>query len=449
MNSNPTPKKSPMTTIVITALMLFSMFFGAGNLIFPAMLGAEAGTAFTPAIAGFVLTGVLVPILAVVALAVTGRDLQDLANRGGRIFGLIFPALVYLSIGALYALPRTATVSYAMAVESNFNVSGMLPTLIFSAVFFGVSLILALNQTGIVDSLGKYLTPALVILLALLVILSLVQLTAPATAPAEGYTSGAFAAGFVNGYMTMDSLAGLAFGIIVIAALRDKGITDRGELLRGVTISGVIAGALLALVYIGLGLIGQHIDNGQGYKDGAALLSDAALQVIGRPGAVVFGLIVLLACLTTSVGLIGATSAFFNKLLPALSYRTWACFFTFIAFLLASFGLESLMSFAIPIITTLYPPALTLVVLTLIEAALRAPWMNLTHRFALIISVIWALLMTMNAQGWGSSVIEPLISWVPGHGYDLGWFIPTIAAALVGAVIDFARHSRKRTAQAA
>lgn len=357
MNSNPTPKKSPMTTIMITALMLFSMFFGAGNLIFPAMLGAEAGTAFAPAIAGFVITGVLVPILAVVALAVTGRDLQDLANRGGRIFGLIFPALVYLSIGALYALPRTATVSYAMAVESNFNVSGMLPTLIFSAVFFGVSLILALNQTGIVDSLGKYLTPALVILLALLVILSLVQLTAPATAPAEGYTSGAFAAGFVNGYMTMDSLAGLAFGIIVIAALRDKGITDRGELLRGVTISGVIAGALLALVYIGLGLIGQHIDNGQGYKDGAALLSDAALQVIGRPGAVVFGLIVLLACLTTSVGLIGATSAFFNKLLPALSYRTWACFFTFIAFLLASFGLESLMSFAIPIITTLYPPS--------------------------------------------------------------------------------------------
>lgn len=449
MNSNPTPKKSPMTTIVITALMLFSMFFGAGNLIFPAMLGAEAGTAFTPAIAGFVITGVLVPILAVVALAVTGRDLQDLANRGGRIFGLIFPALVYLSIGALYALPRTATVSYAMAVESNFNVTGMLPTLIFSAVFFGVSLILALNQTGIVDSLGKYLTPALVILLALLVILSLVQLTAPAAAPTEGYSSGAFATGFVNGYMTMDSLAGLAFGIIVIAALRDKGITARGELLRGVTISGVIAGALLALVYIGLGLIGQHIDNGQGYKDGAALLSGAALQVMGRPGAVVFGLIVLLACLTTSVGLIGATSAFFNKLVPALSYRAWACLFTFIAFVLASFGLESLMSFAIPIITTLYPPALTLVVLTLIEAALRAPWMNLTHRFALIVSVIWALLMTMNAQGWGSSIIEPLINWVPGHSYDLGWFIPTIAAALVGAVIDLARHSRMRTAQAA
>lgn len=431
---------SPLTSTIVTALMLFSMFFGAGNLIFPALLGAQAGTNFTPAIIGFIATGVIVPILAVIALAVTGRDLQDLANRGGRIFGMVFPSLVYLSIGALYALPRTGTVSYAIAIEPNFSVSGTTPIIIFSALFFGISLALALDPNGIVDSLGKYLTPALVALLILLVTLSMIALDAPAPAPTDDYATGAFAAGFVNGYLTMDSLAALAFGIIVIASLRSKGITSRPELIRSVSLAGIIAGVLLGAVYLGLALIGLRIDNSQNYQDGALLLSDAALQTMGRPGALIFGLIVLLACLTTSVGLIGATSAFFNKLIPALSYKGWAITFTLIAFVLASFGLQGLMSFAIPVITTLYPPALTLVILTLVEAVLRAPWMNLTHRFALVISVLWAILMTCNAQGWGNAAIEPLISWVPGHGYDLGWIIPTLVAALVGAGIDITRH---------
>ena len=441
MNSAPT-KSSPLISIVVTALMLFSMFFGAGNLIFPAMLGAEAGENFTPAITGFLVTGVLMPILAVIALAVTGRDLQDLAARGGKIFALVFPPLVYLSIGALYALPRTGTVSYAMAVDPYLSVDGMVPTLIFSAVFFGISYLLAMNPTGIVDTLGKYLTPALVILLGVLVVMSFITLRTPSAAPTEDYATGAFATGFVNGYMTMDSLAALAFGIIVIASLREKGVTGRSEMLRSVALAGGIAGVLLGAVYLGLGYIGEHIADGQGYKDGAALLTDAAAQTMGGPGAVVFGLIVLLACLTTSVGLIGATSSFFNKLVPSVSYRTWAIIFTLIAFALASFGLEGLMSFAIPIITTLYPPALTLVVLTLIEAALRAPWMNLTHRFALLVSVIWALLMTLNSQGLGSNVIEPLIGWAPAHAYDLGWFVPTLVAALIGAAIDLVQHRR-------
>lgn len=439
MNNSAT-KASPLTSIVVTALMLFSMFFGAGNLIFPAMLGAEAGTNFTPAITGFLLTGVLMPILAVVALAASGQDMQDLALRGGRLFALLFPPLVYLSIGALYALPRTGSVSYAMAVEPHLGTlgldRGLLPLVLFSAVFFGVSYLLALNPTGIVDALGKYLTPVLVVLLAVLVIMSFITLRTPASTPTEDYATGALATGFVNGYMTMDSLAGLAFGIIVIASLREKGVAERNQMLRSVALAGAIAGALLGAVYLGLGYIGEHIENGQGYKDGAALLTDAAVQTMGGPGALVFGLIVLLACLTTSVGLIGATSSFFAKLVPGISYRRWALIFTLVAFVLASFGLEGLMNFAVPIITTLYPPAITLVLLTLCEAALRAPWMYLTHRLALLVATVWALLMTLNAQGLGSAVIEPLIGWAPAHAYDVGWVVPTVVAAALGLLLD-------------
>lgn len=434
-----------LVSVLVTALMLFSMFFGAGNLIFPPMLGAEAGTNFTPAMVGFLATGVLMPILAVIALAVTGLDLHDLAGRGGRIFAFLFPPLVYLSIGALYALPRTGTVSYAIALEPHLGAGGMMPTLIFSAVFFGLSYVLAMNPNGIVDALGKYLTPALVALLAVLFIMGFLTLRTPAASPTEDFATGAFASGFVNGYMTMDSLAALAFGIIVIASLQEKGITARGDLLRGVAIAGAIAGFLLALVYVGLGYIGGHIENGQSYKDGATLLAEAARQTMGGAGALVFGLIVLLACLTTSVGLIGATSSFFAKLVPAVSYRTWAILFTCIAFVLASFGLEGLMSFAIPVITTLYPPALTLVVLALVEAALRASWMNYTHRFALTVSVFWALCMTLSAQGLGTEIIEPLISWSPAHTYQLGWITPTLVAAFIGGILDLTRQSRTRS----
>lgn len=436
----PTAHPAPLTTVIMTALMLFSMFFGAGNLIFPAMLGAEAGTNTAPAIAGFLATGVLMPILAVIALAVTGRDLTALASRGGPLFVLLFPPLVYLSIGALYALPRTGSVSYAMAVEpylDSFGVeAGPLPLILFAALFFGLSFALAMNPTGIVEALGKYLTPALVLLLAALIAVSYFTLRTPAAAPVEDYATGAFATGFVQGYLTMDSLAGLAFGIIVIASLQSRGITGRGELLRGVAASGVIAGLLLGAVYLGLAYIGSHLENGQGYKDGAALLTEAASLTMGRAGAVMFGLIVLLACLTTAVGLIGATSSFFAELLPVISYRTWAIIFTLLAFVLASWGLNGLMSFAIPIITTLYPPAITLVVLTLIEAALRAPWLRLTHRLALWVAVVWALLMTLSSHGVGASVISPLISWAPGHANDLGWCLPTLIAAALGLALD-------------
>lgn len=441
MNTTSKSSFSP-AGVLVTALMLFSMFFGAGNLIFPAKLGAESGVNFTPAIIGFLATGVLMPVLSVIALAVTGLDLHDLAGRGGRIFAFIFPPLVYLSIGALYALPRTGSVSYAIAVEPYIGGGGMLPTLIFSGLFFGLSYVLAMNPNGIVDALGKYLTPALVALLTVLFVMGFIVLREPAATPTADYASGALATGFVNGYMTMDSLAGLAFGIIVIASLREKGITVRGDLLRGVAFSGIIAGALLGLVYLGLGYIGGHIKDGQGFKDGAALLTEAAHQTMGGAGALVFGLIVLLACLTTSVGLIGATSSFFAKLVPAISYRAWAILFTFVAFVLASFGLEGLMSFAIPIITTLYPPALTLVILALVEAGLKASWMNFTHRFALIVSVVWALCMTLSSRGLGTTVIEPLISWAPGHSYQLGWIVPTLVAALAGVVLDLVQRSR-------
>lgn len=436
--------KAPVQTIIVAAMMLFSMFFGAGNLIFPPLLGAASGENFSPAVLGFLATGVLLPVLGVLAIAITGRGMGDLASRGGKFFGIIFPILVYLSIGAFYALPRTATVSFSTAITPVFGWDSWGAGALFSAAFFGVTLALAYNPSGIVDRLGKYLTPALIALLLLLITLSMFMLNAPAQPATEEYAEHAFSTGFINGYMTMDSLAALAFGIVLVSALKYKGLKPGAELVRGVSISGIIAGILLGAVYVGLAFIGRRIPARQSFADGAALLSEAARQTMGAPGAVIFGLIVLLACLTTSVGLLGATSEYFAELTPRISYRAWTLIFAVIAFGVSTLGLEAVLKVAAPIIGFLYPAAIVLILLTLLEPVLRVR-MHFTFIFSLTLALMWAALMTFSSLGWGAQIIEPLISWAPGAAQGLGWFVPTLALGVLGFVLDLARKVRVGT----
>lgn len=456
MSTQASKKAGKGGAIVVTSLMLFSMFFGAGNLIFPPVLGASAGENFAPALIGFLITGVALPIMAIFALARTGSDIRSLAGRGGAVFGVVFPALVYLSIGAFYAVPRTATVSYTMFATPVFGVDSQLSLVIFALIFFAVSLAICLNPSSIVDALGKFLTPALVLLLALLVVLSLFTLTADPAPATEDYASAPFVGGFLQGYFTMDSLAGLAFGIILVSSLKHKGLERGKSLMSGVAFASLIAGLLLALVYLGLGWMGRSIENGQGYEDGAALLSDAAHQVLGQAGAWIFGLIVLLACLTTAVGLLSATSEFFSRMVPAMPYRLWLMIFTVIGFLISTLGLSSVLAIAAPILGFLYPPAITLIILSVLEPLLVKPLvsqavtpaemgrrLSLTFKLALFASVIWAALMTLNSLGWGSSVIEQLIGWSPWHALDLGWVVPTLVLAVLGYILDFTRKNRE------
>ncbi|WP_129358701.1 branched-chain amino acid transport system II carrier protein [Rothia uropygioeca] len=428
--------------IVIAAMMLFSMFFGAGNLIIPPITGVESGENFLPAILGFISTGVLLPVLAVIAVAITGNDVQDLARRGGRIFGLVFPILAYLSIGAFYALPRTATVSFSSAATPIFGWHSTWAAAGFSAAFFIVAFLMSLNPNGLADKLGKYLTPALLLLLVLLIVLGIFTIDHQTGSAVDDYASHPAATGFVNGYLTMDSIAALAFGILVVSALRYKGLPTGPKLVRGVGLSAIVAGIFLAVIYLGLGYIGNFIPHGAEYSDGAALLAAAANQTMGMPGGIVFGLIVVLACLSTAVGLLGATSEFFNKLVPSVSYRAWLVIFCLISFAVSTTGLETVLAIAAPIVGLLYPPAITLILLTLIEPLIRRR-LQWTFVFALTIASIWAALMTLESLNVGASVISPLIGWSPGHSQDLGWFVPTFVAAIVGVIVDLTGGAKK------
>ncbi len=304
------------------------MFFGAGNLIFPPIMGASAGTNFAPAMIGFLIGGVALPVVSIITIALSGTDMRDLVNRAGKSFGLVFSVLVYLSIGAFYALPRTGAVSFSTAIAPIIGTKSLVASVIFSFIFFGIAFYLCWNPGTIIDSLGKILTPILLGLLVLLVFLCLASLPASHDAPTGEYAATPLAAGLLEGYMTMDSIAALAFGIIVVTSLGHTGGGIGAKVVRRTSMAAVIAGALLAVVYVGLGLIGHVIPDAQSYTDGATLLANAAQMTMGWPGQIVFGLIVLTACMTTAVGLIAATSEFFHRLLPSISYRAWMIVFT-------------------------------------------------------------------------------------------------------------------------
>ena len=420
--------KSRVTTLAAASLMLFSMFFGAGNLIFPPEVGANSGTNFWPAIGGFLLASVILPTLAIIAIAVSGNDVRDLASRGGWLFGLLFSVMAYLSIGAFYALPRTGATAMETAITPLTGWDSTAASVAFNVIFFAVTLLLAWRPTTVVDTLGKFLTPALVALLFVLIAVAMVTGQRTPAAPMEDYAGHPMVTGLFEGYNTMDAISGLAFGIVVIAALRTKGFKPGSNMVRGTMLTSLFSGALLAVIYLGLAYVAQTVEGSQDYGSGAALLADSAHLTMGTVGQVAFSAIVILACLTTSVGLLTATGEFFAALVPKVKYHYWAVGFTILSLILAIQGLETVLLVAVPIITFLYPPAITLIILTVLN-----PRNNLryAYRFALWTAVAWSALTVAWDPQW--------LSVSPGQALGVGWFVPTLIAALIGVAVDFAR----------
>jgi LIVCS family branched-chain amino acid:cation transporter len=222
--------KIPFSYLVAVGFMLFALFFGAGNLIFPAMLGQSAGINIWSANAGFIITGVGLPLLGILALGFSGKsDLQSLAGRVHPLFGLGFTVALYLSIGPLFAIPRTATVSFEIGIKPYFSEgSSVIGLIIFSILFFGITVYFSLKSSSIVDIIGKFLTPMLLIVIAVLIGAAFINPMGSFQAPSENYVSGAFFKGFQEGYLTMDALAAFVFGIIVVCSKRQRGCNQEG-----------------------------------------------------------------------------------------------------------------------------------------------------------------------------------------------------------------------------
>lgn len=421
-------------------LMLFALFFGAGNLIFPAFLGQQAGSNWLSAMSGFLLTGAGLPLLGVIAIGYSGsRDVQDLASRVTPWYGVAFAAVLYLAIGPLFATPRTATVTFEIGVTPFIGPEHKTIALaIFSAFFFGVTYWLSISPGKLVDRIGKVLTPALLTTIAVLVGYAAFNPMGELQAAQGGFADKPFVTGVLEGYQTMDALASLVFAIIVIDAARALGVRNRAQLLATTTVAGAVAAACLAVVYLLIGYMGATSVAGLGLQEnGAAVLSKTAQHYFGMGGNVLLSAIVFLACLSTAVGLIISCSEYFNRLLPAVSYKTFVVIFTLVSMAFANKGLSGIISISVPVLMLLYP--LTVVIILL---AFLNNWFGGSR--VVYVCTIFATLVVGVLDAWKAAFsfapeTAALINSIfPLYDIGMGWLLPATAGFVLGLVLKTA-----------
>lgn len=442
--------KLPISAHLTIGLMLFALFFGAGNLIFPAQLGQYAGTNFWPAIIGFLITGVGLPFLGILAIGFSGsRNLQDLASRIHPVYAVIFTSLLYLTIGPFFAAPRTGAVAFDIGIAPFVGEAYMqIALIIFTLLFFGLTLWLSLNPAKIVDRIGKILSPAIIILLLVLLTMVIVKPMGSIGSPQEAYASGAFMKGFTEGYNTMDALASLVFGIIVINVIRSMGVTNKRGILAATAKSGAIATAFLAILYVGIAYLGATSTSVLGFLDtGGPVLSGASSYYLGSFGLVMLAVIILLACLTTAIGLMTACGEYFHTLMPKVSYKMFVTIFTTFCFVVANFGLENIITYSIPVLMLLYPLAIALMLLTFLSPLFnhsRIVYVSATI-VALMVSTIDGLKtlcesMKIDYFDWLAPIITLYERALPFYTEGLGWLLPVLAVILVTGLVARLTH---------
>ena len=441
--------KMPFSFVLAIGFMLFALFFGAGNLIFPAMLGQSAGTNIWSANAGFIVTGVGLPLLGVLALGYSGKsDLQSLASRVHPVFGLAFTVILYLAIGPLFAIPRTGTASFEMGIRPFLSEeTSSLGLLIFTILFFGVTVFFSLKSTKIVDIVGKVLTPLLLVFIGILIATAFIFPIGSFQAPTENYVDGSFFTGFQEGYLTMDALAAFVFGIVVINAVKAKGATTKKEIMIAVTKAGSIAAGLLAIIYTSLSYIGASSVGALGLlENGGAVLSGASNHFFGAYGGLLLSLIVIAACLTTSIGLIISCSSYFNKLLPSISYKTFVILLSTISAIFANVGLTQLISVSVPVLVAIYPFVVCLMALTFLHSFFNGR--KEVYQGSMILTSIVAFTDALKAAGMSIAPLENLFATIlPLYEVGLGWIFPAIIGGLLGFVFRKVKKEKPQRVQ--
>lgn len=421
--------------LIFISFMLFSMFFGAGNLIFPAFLGRASGTETMISMAGFIISAVGLPILGVIAVAKLG-GLHVIGSRVSPLFSILFPVIIYVSIGPLMAIPRCATVAFEMGVKpylsSDEGVLGI-ALIIYSIVFFCIVLWLSLSPSKLVDRFGKLLTPTLLILIAIILVKAIVTPLGGMTEPAEAYSEGTFFKGFLDGYLTMDLLASLAFGIVIANTIRAQGITNNRSISFSMMIAGLGAGALLAIIYSILGFLGatSGVEFGQ-TDNGATVLTQVMEQLFGSGGIILLGIIFTIACLCVSIGLIISCSEYFTNLVPRFSYKQWAILLTVLSGIIANLGLNAILSFSVPVLGMIYPIAVVLILLVFVDNWISGSrWV---YGFGITFTTIYSILDTLNNTLLAEKLTK-VVQLMPFYELGIGWIIPAIAGIVLGLLI--------------
>ena len=426
--------------------MLFGMFFGAGNLIFPLILGAKAGKDMPLALLGMLVSAVGFPLLGIISMGISKSEgLLDMAGRVSKGFAYFFTCALYLTIGPLFAIPRCGATSFAVGFAPLSGEHKTLFQLIFTLLFFAAVLIFSLRPSKITDTVGKWLNPIFLLLLSVLVFAVLLR---PANGVSqvpvsEDYARGAVFSGFLQGYDTLDVLASLAFGIIVINVIRGYGVENPSDIAKSTVKSGVFSMTFMAVIYAVIALAGTECYSL--YADrlsnpdftGGDAFSVIAEHYFGRAGLVILALTVTFCCLKTAVGLVTSCSETFVEMFPkGPKYKTYAVGFSVFSFAVSNIGLSNIISFSAPVLYLLYPLAIVLVMLNLFGKFFKnrqcvfVTTMLFTGAAALCdlirVSGIEALSGTVSAIG----------RVLPLYGVGMGWILPSAAGLLLGLFVS-------------
>lgn len=423
--------------LLFVSLMIFSMFFGAGNLIIPPLLGQMSGTNMWVAMGGFLISAVGLPILAIAVVAKVG-GLYNLASRVHQKFALAFTLLIYLSIGPFLGIPRAASLAFEMGISpflSN-NLSGSkLPLFIYTLVFFGIAYWLCLTPSKLVDRFGKVLTPTLLVLITSIFIYSLFKPIGGLSAPIGEYANSPFFKGILDGYLTMDAIAALNFGIVITIALKGMGVIEEKKLVSTTIKAGAIAGTLLIMVYAMLAYLGAvSLSRFGATENGAQSLTNVVFYLFGPMGTILLGVIFSLACLTTSVGLLTSCSQYFTKLRPSISYKVWITILSVSSMIFANVGLTQILKISVPVLTAIYPMAIVLMVLSLLNDLYKGN--SYVYLFAMICTSLVSIVESLGQFGLKINIMDNL----PLYSEGLGWILPGIIGAVMGYIYGNVRN---------
>jgi len=428
--------------ILALGFMTFALFVGAGNIIFPPMVGLQAGHQVWWAAAGFMVTAVGLPVMTVIALARVGGGVDALSTPIGRAAGLLLATVCYLAVGPLFATPRTATVSFEVGIAP-LTGDGPLPLFIYSVIYFALVIGISLYPGKLLDTVGYFLAPLKIVALGVLGIAAVLWPAGQSIPATEAYQAVPFSTGFVNGYLTMDTLGAMVFGIVIVNAARSRGVSDAKLLTRYTVMAGLIAGVGLMLVYLSLFKLGENSASlVPDATNGAVILHAYVAHTFGGVGSFFLAALIFVACMVTAVGLTCACAEFFAQYLP-LSYKTLVFILGLFSMLVSNLGLSHLIQISIPVLTAIYPPCIVLVVLSF---TLR--WWNNTTRImapVMLVSFLFGVI-----DGLKTSALADLMpawtSHLPLAAQGLAWLPPSLVMLVLVGIYDKISGPRSVTA---
>jgi LIVCS family branched-chain amino acid:cation transporter len=418
--------KQRKQTLVI-AFALFSLFFGAGNLILPPFLGYNAGDGWIWVLIGFTISAVIIPILAIYGHAKLQGTMLDFANKVSPTFAVVFSVFIYIISIALPS-PRTASVAYEIAIEPFFQIS----SLGLSSIYFALVLVFVLNRTRMLSIIGKFLTPLIVFILLIIICLGLFT---EVESVRDSIFNNSFAEGILEGYQTFDAIGGVVVGGVIVISLSLQGKFNYEEKKRMIARSGLFAGFGLFVIYGGLIALGAHNSNVLVIDNRTELLSVLSIQTLGNIGNAFLSVLVALACFTTAVGIVTGTSDFVKGLLGNSQkvYITTAILGSVLGVLIGQFDVHYIINIALPALMFIYPITIVLIILNVVPEKWAS---KLVFRGVVLATFIFSIpdfLKFIIAE----EKITPIKEMIPLSEFSMGWVLPAVVVFLLLNVVSF------------